>query len=253
MEFGFYLVVILIIAGIIANVFRNFLPEIQYSNGRFLKEPEYNYTWELLVFAAHIIKVDGGVSKKEISYVNKFLFREFGKRKQKKYVQIITGYINNSYNIDRALNNMNAKCDMSEKLQLLHLLIKICVVDGYLANLELKALSEITRKLNLTYHQLNSILAMYNYISEKTENKQRQYKKSKTITRESKLTQALKILELDKSATDAEIKKARKALVKLYHPDKGLNLSKLQQKLFKEKFLNVTDAYEFLKINRGFK
>ncbi len=83
---------------------------------------------------------------------------------------MITDYINNGCELDRAVKNMNSKCDMSDKLQVLHFLIKICVIDGYLANSEFKSLSDITRELNLTRHQLNSILAMYNFISEKNKN-----------------------------------------------------------------------------------
>ena len=253
MEFGFYLFIVMFIAGIIANAFSDYLPKIKYNNAAFLKESEYTYVWELLVFTAHIIKLGGGVSKKETTYVNKFLFREFGKRKQKKYVQIITGYINNGYNLNRAVKNMNTKCDMSEKLQLLHFLIKITVVDGFLAKSELQGLLDITTKLNLTYHQLNSILAMYNYTSEKEQQEKKQYKKRKTVTRESKLNRALTILELNTSATNDEIKKAYRKLVVLHHPDKVMHLDKIQQKLSKEKFLKISDAYELLKTNKKFK
>jgi DnaJ like chaperone protein len=240
--------IFLFIAGILANVLKDDLPDVKYS-----KEPDYSYVWELLVFTAHIIKIDGQVSKMETEYVNKVLFRKFGKRKQKKYVEIITSYINNGYKLDKAVSNMNSKCDMSDKLQLLHLLIKICVVDGYLANPEFNALSDITRKLNLTYHQLNSILAMYNFISEKNENKKQHYKKQNTVTKQSKLNKALIILELDNSATNIEIKKAYRKLVVLYHPDKVLNLNKSQQNLSKEKFLKINAAYDLLKLNRKFK
>ena len=224
------------------------MPVLDYSD-----EPDYIHVSELLVFTAHIVNVDGKVSKTETAYINKFLFREFGKRKQKKYVEIISSYIKNGYNLDKAVENINNKCGMSEKLQLLHFLIKICVVDGYLANSEFNALSDISRKLKLTYHQLNSLLAMYNFVFEKEEQKKGKYKKQKTVTKQSKLNQALTILELDKLATDKEIKKAYRKLVVLHHPDKVLGLNKRQQKLSKEKFLKINDAYNLLKLNRKFK
>ena len=243
MGVGFFLIIFFIAAVLLNNS-----SELNDS-----KVPDYKNVWELLVFTAHIIKIDGDVSKKETTYVNKFLFREFGKRKQKKYVEIISDYIKNGYSLDKAVKNMNTKCDMSEKLELLHFLIKICVIDGYLANAELNALSDITRKLNLTYHQLDSILAMYNYISEKNEQSNQQYNKQKTVTKQSKLTRAFIILELDKSATHIEIKKAYRKLVVIHHPDKVLNQNKVQQKLSKEKFLKINDAYDLLKLNKKFK
>lgn len=244
----FLFILFLFVIGIIARILRGEMPVLDYSD-----EPDYIHVSELLVFTAHIVNVDGKVSKTETAYINKFLFREFGKRKQKKYVEIISSYIKNGYNLDKAVENINNKCGMSEKLQLLHFLIKICVVDGYLANSEFNALSDISRKLKLTYHQLNSLLAMYNFVFEKEEQKKGKYKKQKTVTKQSKLNQALTILELDKLATDKEIKKAYRKLVVLHHPDKVLDLSKRQQKLSKEKFLKINDAYNLLKLNRKFK
>ncbi len=127
------------------------------------------------------------------------------------------------------------------------------IVDGYLADSELKALSEITRKLNLTYFQLNSILAMYNYASEKAEREKKQYKKQKTVTRQSKINLALTVLELPENASNEAIKKAYRRLAIIHHPDKVLHLGKVQQKQSKEKFLKISDAYELLKTNKGFK
>jgi DnaJ like chaperone protein len=63
---------------------------------------------------------------------------------------------------------------------------------------------------------------------------------------------AYKILEIDKSASDAEIKKAYRTMVKKYHPDKLVNMDEAYQKGAKEKFNKVQQAYEQLQRERGF-
>lgn len=250
---GSFLAIFLIVVLIILLQKRGVIPTISAVNKGVTYQTDYFYIKELLIFTTHIVLIDGNVSKKETEYVNKFMFREYGKRRQKKYVSIISGYIRNGYNLENAIKRTNSKCDMSSKLQLLHFLIKVSIVDGYLADSEFSALSEITGKLNLTYHQLNSILAMYNYTSEKSEREKKKYKKQKTTTRQSKLKLAFTVLELDDSASDEEIKKAYKKLVNIHHPDKVLHLDSVQQKYSLEKFHKILDAYKLLKTNKGFK
>ena len=57
---------------------------------------------------------------------------------------------------------------------------------------------------------------------------------------------AYKILEIDASATQSEIKAAYRRMAKKYHPDKVLHLGKEHQKGAEEKFRKVQEAYEQL-------
>ena len=63
---------------------------------------------------------------------------------------------------------------------------------------------------------------------------------------------AYKILEIDKTATDDEIKKAYRNMAKKYHPDKVIHLGKEHQKGAEEKFRQVQEAYEQLQKERAF-
>ena len=57
---------------------------------------------------------------------------------------------------------------------------------------------------------------------------------------------AYKILEIEETATKAEIKAAYRKMAKKYHPDKVLHLGKEHQKGAEEKFRKVQEAYEQL-------
>jgi len=62
---------------------------------------------------------------------------------------------------------------------------------------------------------------------------------------------AYKILEIKASATDSEIKKAYRKMVKKYHPDKLIGLGDEHLKGAKDKFQRIQEAYEIIKNERG--
>ena len=61
------------------------------------------------------------------------------------------------------------------------------------------------------------------------------------------------VLEIDKSATDTEVKKAYRKMAVKYHPDKVGHLGDDFQKMAEEKFKQLNDAYERIKKERGVK
>ena len=62
---------------------------------------------------------------------------------------------------------------------------------------------------------------------------------------------AYKILEITKRATDTEVKKAYRKLVKKHHPDKLRHLGEEYQKGAEEKFRQIQKAYEQIQKERG--
>ena len=62
---------------------------------------------------------------------------------------------------------------------------------------------------------------------------------------------AYKVLEIDASATNDEIKKAYREMAKRYHPDKVSHLGEEHAKIANEKFGKVNEAYEKIKKDRN--
>ena len=60
-----------------------------------------------------------------------------------------------------------------------------------------------------------------------------------------------KILEITKSVSNPEVKKAYRKMANKYHPDKVAHLGNDLQKLAEEKFKSVNDAYHQIKKDRG--
>jgi DnaJ like chaperone protein len=62
-----------------------------------------------------------------------------------------------------------------------------------------------------------------------------------------------KILGIEPSATDDEVKKAYRQMAIKFHPDKVASMGEEYEKGAKEKFQQIQEAYENLKKSRGIK
>jgi DnaJ like chaperone protein len=60
-----------------------------------------------------------------------------------------------------------------------------------------------------------------------------------------------KILEIEPSSTNDEVKKAYRKMAMKYHPDKVIHLGEDFRKTAEEKFKKVNDAYEKIKKERN--
>ena len=114
--------------------------------------------------------------------------------------------------------------DHASRLQLLHFLFGIAQSDGDVASSEVIIIERIANYLRISHRDFESIKAMFY----------------------SSITNAYKILELDKDASPKDIKSAYRRMVKKFHPDKVQHLGKEHQKGAEEKFRKVQEAYEQL-------
>ena len=112
---------------------------------------------------------------------------------------------------------------------LLHVLFGLSASDGEIHPQEVKVINTISGYLNISKKDYESIKAIF--IKD--------------------MDSAYKILEIESSATDSEIKKAYRKMAVKYHPDKVAHLGKEIQKTAEEKFKAVSDAYSEIKKKRN--
>ena len=103
------------------------------------------------------------------------------------------------------------------------------MADGHIDTTEVDMIEKIGGYMHINIHDLASIKAMF-------------FKEPK---------QYYKILELETTATDNEVKKAYRKMAMKHHPDKLNDLNEAQQKMGNEKFLKIQEAYEAIKKERG--
>jgi DnaJ like chaperone protein len=121
--------------------------------------------------------------------------------------------------------------DHSSRLELIHVLFGLSKADGHVHPDEVKVIHTLSRYLNINNNDFNSIQAMF-------------FKDTLSD---------YKILGLDSSATDNEVKKTYRKMAAKYHPDKVAHLGEELKNLAEEKFKSLNDAYQNIKKERGIK
>jgi len=185
----------------------------------------------LLILASIVIKADGKQDQRELNFVRQQFVGMYGKERANHAFKLFKG-INEQKNISTRQVCLQIKqmMDHPSRLQLLHFLFGIAKADGIVSESEVKQIYTISGYLGINTNDFESIKAMF-YNSR---------------------ANAYKILEIDKTVTNNDIKKAYRKMAKKYHPDKVMHLGKEHQKGAEEKFRQVQSAYEQLQKERRF-
>lgn len=190
-----------------------------------------DFELNLLSLASIVIKADGNVSQQELDYVRSYFVQAYGKERANATFRTFNEVIKSrEVSAQRICAYLQQRTRYEVRLQILHFLFSIAKADGNVSDQELYKLSEIAGYLRLNAREFESIKAMF-------------FKSA---------DDAYKILEVEKSATDAEVKKAYRSMAKKYHPDKLQHMDEAYRKGAEEKFRKVQEAYEKIQKERGF-
>ena len=185
----------------------------------------------LLILASIVIKADKKQDQRELDYVRQQFVSMYGKERANMAFRLFKG-INKQQNISKrqVCTQIRQMMDHASRLQLIHFLFGIAKADGQVTEDEMKEIYTMSGYLGISNRDYESIKAMfYNSVDS-----------------------AYKILEIEKSASVDEIKKAYRKMAKKYHPDRVIHLGKEHQEGAEEKFRQVQQAYEQLQKERGF-
>lgn len=205
-----------------------FQPNQNYSNtGR--TTTTGGYVMSLLVLVAAVMKADGKVLKSELDYVKEFFVRTFGVDSASEAIKMLRDLLNQNIPVTDVCLQIQKNMDHSSRLQLLHFLFGIAAADGHIDQTEKNLIEHIARNMGISEKDYQSIQSMFVKDTEAS----------------------YKILEIEKTATDEEVKKAYRKMAMKYHPDKVSYLGDDFQHAAKEKFQKVNEAYENIKKKRN--
>lgn len=190
-----------------------------------------DFELHLLSLSAIVIRADGNVSQREMDYVRSYFVQSYGKERANAIFRTFNEVVNKrEMNAARISQFLAVRTQYAARLQIVHFLFSIANADGHVSEPEALKIREIAGYLKLGSKDFESIMAMF---FKTTDN-------------------AYKILEIDKSATDAEVKKAFRTMAKKYHPDRIQHMDEAYIKGAEEKFRKVQEAYEQIQKERGF-
>ncbi|MEN8928046.1 MAG: TerB family tellurite resistance protein [Flavobacteriales bacterium] len=215
------------------------------------KDSNFDFGKYLMMLSSIVMKADGATMKSELNFVKQFFARQFGEERSAIYLQNLKQYLSQDISLEKVSRIIDNNINQSSKVQLIHYLIGIAVADGEMSASELQTLRRIAQSLRVSQSTFNSMLAMFNFRKEggSYNQKTHNFNQQDGIS----LGNAYKVLGINDSATETEVKKAYRKLAIKYHPDKVAKLGEEFQKGAKEKFQKVQDAYEKVKEVKGIK
>jgi DnaJ like chaperone protein len=189
-----------------------------------------DFVLSLLVIMAALMKADRKVMKSELTFVKNYLTRAFGEEETKEMLVIMRDLLKKDIPLKEVTYQIRNRMDYPSRLQLMHLLYGIAMSDGHVAESEIVMIEIVGNDLGMHPPDMDSLRNMFVASADKS----------------------YKILEVDRSATNDEIKKAYRQLALKNHPDKVAYLGEEIRIKAQEKFQKIQEAFETIKKERGF-
>ena len=188
-----------------------------------------DFGMSLLVLVAAVMKADGKVVRSELDYVKQFFIRQFGQESAKQALLMLKDILKQDIPVRDVCLQIKGNMDYSSRLQLLHLLFNISLADTAIHKSEIEIIEKISNYLGVAS---NDFLSIKNMFIPETDS-------------------SYKILEIDPTSSNEDIKKAYRRMAMKYHPDKVSHLGEEFRKTADEKFRKVNEAYNRIKKERN--
>ncbi len=209
----------------------------QYSRARLSYHEETQMTFFVATFSmlAKVAHADGRISPEEIQAVEDFMANELNLTPESKRfaVEIFETAINSPMAFQDFAGQFYHQFHNQPRLLdlMIDVLLRLSVADGALSDSEEKLISSAARTFRFSEQKYNELKARYAPDFEKY----------------------YAILGIHSRASDDEIKRQYRKLVKEYHPDKiaSKGLPEEFNKFANDKFREIQDAYDAVKQERG--
>jgi DnaJ like chaperone protein len=185
----------------------------------------------MIVLSAAVIKADKQILKSEIQFVREFFTAQFGVQKTNQYIRLLQEVLKQDIQVRQICLQIKNNMQHPLRLELLHYLFEVSNADGEVHPAEVEEIRRIANYLGVSQKDFISLKNMF----------------------AGDTNSAYKILEINKNASDNDVKKAYRKMALKFHPDRLSSLGPEFQKNAKEKFQKVQDAYAQIKKERNFK
>ena len=212
--------------------FRDRFRSYQYTEDYYTTRITQNdFATALLILSGAVMKADGKVLKSELDYVKTFFRQQFSPNLASKYIRDFRNILQKNFSLNEVCNTINQSMPLRQRTLLIQYLFGIAKADGHVSEKEESIISTIANYFRITKAEYEQIKSMF-------------YKD---------VSNAYKVLGIDQSVTDEELKKAYRKMAVKHHPDKFNQSGEEQLKAAKEKFQKIQEAYEQIKKERGLK
>lgn len=215
-----------------------------------MAEQQQVFFQTLFQLMGRLAKSDGRVTEEEIELAKAVMQRlRLSPEAQRQAQELFNQGKSEHFNVEQALANfIRIVRSKASHRTMLEILLLSAYADGYLSLEEKSLLSQIYRHLGMSE-------AEYNHINEQIKRQahfHQGYQRQAGQSSPDLLKAAYEVLEVESSASDAEVKKAYRKLMSQNHPDKlsSQGLPDEMIELAKERTQEIQSAYELIKKSR---
>lgn len=205
----------------------------------------------LIVLIAAVMKGDGAVRRSELDHVKGFLRRNYSETQALELLGLLKD-LNQRENIDvfGVCQQIKVNTDYTTRYQMFDFLYALASVDGDVSRGEILVLNVIRSGLGITSSDYISIAQRHTPFHNQ---QRRDSQASSNKQTQSNGPSAYRILGIEPSATDDEVKRAYRRMAMKYHPDRVATLSEDIRKNAEQQFRIINEAYETIRTARGMK
>jgi DnaJ like chaperone protein len=244
------------------------------SFNRYLSIDQFNVIVILASF--HLVTINKKITTTDLNYIDNFFSQFLPKDKKSDLIWLLGMYKKNNINLSYELKDnlvlkslikgANIYFTTQHKYTLIYYLFELAGSEREIGNQELDFIYRLAKSIGLSKQELNSITSLYfsTYIPypeagfTKSTKSKHQSKEKKSYTKNkyqshTRLENSLSIFNLQKDATNQEIKSAYRQAVKKYHPDRVAHLGEEHVLKATTFFKRITVAYNYLHDSKGIK
>ncbi len=199
------------------------------SDRRLYRTTAGDFGMSLIVLIAAVMKADGKILRSELDYVKRFFVSQFGPGTAQEALQMLRDLLKQDIPLRDVCTQIRQNMDYPSRLQLIHILYNISAADNHFGTAEVSVIKTIADYMGISASDYESIRNMFIPSTDA----------------------AYRVLEVERTATDEELKKAYRKMALKYHPDKVSHLGDDFRKSAEEKFKAVNQAWEKIKKERN--
>ena len=195
------------------------------------KLTQNDFATALLILSAAVMKAHGKILKSELDYVRQFFKQQFSPHLSTKYIRDFKDILQKNFVLSDVCSSINNSMPIRQRSLLIQYLFGIAKADGIVSDSEMKVIQRISSYFRISSMEFEQIKSLF-------------YKDTSSY---------YKVLGIEESASNDEIKKAYRKMAVKHHPDKFNQLGEEQQKAAKNMFQKIQEAYEHIKKERSIK
>lgn len=205
----------------------------------------------LMVLIAAVMKSDGDVKKSELDYVKRFLLQNYGEERGREMLQILKQMVEQEIPVEQVCNQIKVNTDYNTRYHMVDFLFGIGAADGVFQISEISMLRRIAQALGISQSDYTSIVERH--VGSAYSSASGNYERTDRTERTTYSKDPYRVLGIESTATDDEVKKAYRRMAMKYHPDRVADMSEEIQRNAAEQMKEINEAYEAIKQRRGMK